>query len=82
MVKLSQSSQLTQQVINFRLPSNQYLLFPTFGHWHFLHSVNDAVKLMSTLIDNAVTALAEDPHFFKVLCISTTEERRLSDIRA
>lgn len=81
MIKLSKSPQLAQQVINFRLTSDQYLLSSTLRHWHFLHGVNHAIKFVTALVDDTVTAFAEDPQFFEVLRVSTTEERWLGDIR-
>lgn len=81
MVELSQSSQLTQQFVDFGLASEQNLLLSTFRYWDLLDSVNDAIEFMSTLVDNAISAFAEDSKFLKVLRESSAEDRGLRNIR-
>jgi len=77
MIELRQSSQLTQQIINFSLTSDQYLLPTSFGDWDFLHSIDHTVKFVSALEDDAVPALSENAQFLKVLGIAGAEQRRL-----
>ena len=60
MIELSQSSQLTQQIVNFRLTSDQYLLSSSLRYRHFFHGIDDTVELVSALEDNTIPTLAEN----------------------
>lgn len=77
MIELSKGSQLAQQIIDFRLASDQYLLSPSFRDWHLLHSVDHSVKFVPALEDDAIAAFSENAKFLEVLSIASTEQRWL-----
>ena len=77
MIELSQGSQLTQQIIDFRLTSDQYLLSPSFRDWNLLHGVYHAVKFVPALEDDAIAAFSENTQFLEVLSIASAEQRWL-----
>jgi len=82
MIELSQGSQLAQQIIDFRLTSDQYLLSSSFRDRHLLHGVDYAVEFVSALKDDAIAAFSENTQLLEILRIASAEERWLGDVRS